>query len=208
MPAPVKLHGFKLGKLEKNILNLMWSGDEPQGKLIPIWNDICQTYGIEFSAYPKKDQPEELYKENKYKCALTRLVKARLIKPEIIPTSTNGFSRLNPKGHGYNYYSLTALGRIVVEELQQPNSKHVLFLKELEDLKTVLGQLKSLGYVQVMANQILDALWQLSCQSFVDRGEFDRYWNRTKFGRLLQSCGVVKRVRVGFKDRRCKYFLT
>jgi len=75
MSTPVKLHGFKLGKLEKNVIHLMRKGDEPHGKPILIWNEICQTYGIEFSAYPKKDQPEELYKENKYKCALTRLVK-------------------------------------------------------------------------------------------------------------------------------------
>ncbi|MDR2700657.1 MAG: hypothetical protein LBC12_07695 [Nitrososphaerota archaeon] len=207
MSTLVKLHVIRIGNLERNVIQLMWEGDKPPGTPVLIWDGICQTYGIEFSAYPKKDQTEELSKENKYKCALTRLVKARLIKPETIPTSTNKFPRLSPKGHGYNYYSLTALGRLVAEELQQPDPKQVLFLKELDNLKTALGWLRALGHVKVTAEQILDALWQLSKQSFVDKAEFNRYWNGTKLGRMLQNCGMVKRARVGMKDRRRKYFL-
>jgi len=209
MSTLAKSHGIRLGNLEKNVIQLMWEGDKPPGTPILIWDGICRNYGITFSACPKKDQTKERSKEHQYQCVLTRLIKVRIIKPEMIPTTSKDQNlRPNPRGHGYLYYSLTAFGRLIAEELQQPDPKAVLFLKELADLKKTLDQLRALGHIQVTADQILDVLWQqLSSQNFAGRDEFDRYWNGTKLGIMLRHCGMVKHARVGKGDRRRKYFL-
>ncbi|MDR0460617.1 MAG: hypothetical protein LBH62_04170 [Nitrososphaerota archaeon] len=206
MPLPVKLHGFKLGKLERNVIHLMKKGDEPHGKSILIWNEICQTYGIEFSPYPKKDQPEELYKENKYKCALTRLVKIHILKPSIIIQQTSKSNSLipNPKGHGYNYYSLTDFGRLVADKLDQEQQQIERSLRAKEVLKKALCQLRGAGCVLITIDQIREVLWQLSGNSFDSREEFDKYWNNTKFGVMLKDF-TFDRSRVGENDGRRTY---
>ena len=206
MPLPVKLHGFKLGKLEKNVIHLMKKGDEPHGKPVLIWNGICQTYGIEFSPYPKKDQPEELYKENKYKCALTRLVKLHILKPSIImpQTSENASVMPHPKGHGYNYYCLTDFGRLVADKLDQEQQQKEQSLRAKEDLEKALCQLRGAGCVIVTINQIREVLWPLSGGNFDSRVEFDKYWNNTKFGVMLKDF-TFDRSRVGENDGRRTY---
>jgi hypothetical protein len=209
MPTPVKSHGFKLGKIEKNVIYLMWKSDEPPGKLILIWADICQTYGIDFSSCPKKDQPEERRKEAKYKCALSRLVKIRILKPAIIlPTATskNSFSMPSPKGHGYNYYSLTPMGRLVAEQLCQQQQQKEFLLKTKEDLKKALDQLRGVGCVLVTIDQIREVLYQLSGSNFGSRVEFDKYWNNTKFGVMLKDF-TFGRFRVGENDGRRIYHI-
>jgi hypothetical protein len=206
MPTPVKSHGFKLGKIEKNVIYLMWKGDEPHGKPILIWNEICQTYGIEFSPYPKKDQTEELSKENKYKCALTRLVKIHILKPSIIiPQASKSNSLIpNPKGHGYNYYSLTDFGRLVADKLDQEQQQKERSLRAKEDLKNALCQLRGAGCILVTLDQIREVLWQLSGSNFDNRVEFDNYWNNTKFGVMLKNFTFDK-SRVGENDGRMLY---
>ncbi|MCL2288081.1 MAG: hypothetical protein FWC33_02730 [Candidatus Bathyarchaeota archaeon] len=206
MSTPVKLHGFNLGKLEKDVIKLMREGDEPPGKPILIWVGICQTYGIDFSAGSKKDQTEELYKENQYKCAISRLIKVRLIKLEIMPTSKGTFLVPNPRGLGYNYYSLTKLGRLVADKLLQQEHQRVRSLRVKADLRKAFDQLCDLGYVQVTIEQIREVLWQLSGDTFGSRAEFDEYLSNVKIGRMLQYCSV-KRTRVSKKDRRQKYQL-
>ena len=207
MSTPVKLHGFKLGQLEKNVIYLMRKGDEPHGKPILIWMDICQTYGIEFSAYPKKDQPEEFFKEKQYKCALSRLVKARIIKPSIrIPsTSENNFSIPNPKGHGYNYYSLTKFGRAVADKLHQEQHQKERSMRAKVDLKKVMDKICDTGCVEFAIDLIQRELWQLSGDSFGSRAEFDGYWSNTKIGIMLKGYRVEPITRVGKKDRHQKY---
>jgi len=204
----VKSHGFKPGKIEKNIINLMRKGDEPHGKSILIWNEICQTYGIEFSSYPKKDQPEELSKENKYKCGLTRLVKAHILKPSIIlpQTSKNNSLISNPKGHGYNYYCLTDFGRLVADKLYQEQQHKERSLRAKWDLERALGQLREVGYVEVTIDQIQGVLWQLVGDSFENREEFYGFWSNVKIGVMLQNY-KVERERVSRTDRRQKYHL-
>ena len=118
----------------------------------------------------------------------------------------DGFSVPDPKGNGYNYYSLTELGYLVVEKLQQPNPKLLLFLKETTELEKALDQLKALGTVEVTADQVREVIWQLSGNSFSSRVVFDRYWNNTKLGRLLRNC-TVGQVRIGGGNRHRKYFL-
>jgi len=202
----VKSHGFKLGKLEKNVIHLLRKGDEPHGKPILIWNEIYQTYGIEFSAYPKKDQPEELYKENKYKCALTRLVKIHILKPSIIIQQTSKSNSLipHPKGHGYNYYSLTDFGRLVADKLDQEQQQIERSLRAKEALKKALCQLRGAGCVLITIDQIREVLWQLSGNNFDNREEFDKYWNNTKFGVMLKDV-TSDRSRVGENDGRRTY---
>ncbi|MDR2202712.1 MAG: hypothetical protein LBE76_00070 [Nitrososphaerota archaeon] len=204
MPSLGKLLGFKLGKHEKSILLLMRKGNVPLGKPIPIWADIYQMYDIDFSVYQKKDQPEEQYKENKYKCALTRLVKGRLIKPAIMVRED--FSVFSPKGHGYNFYCLTELGGLVVERLYQQKCQQELLLRAKVDLGKVLGQFCGLGIVEVTVEQIRDALWQLSMDSFGGRVEFDRFWNNTRLGLMLRGV-VLGRARLGVSDGRRVYYL-
>jgi len=208
MPTPVKSHGFKPGKIEKNVIHLMRKGDEPHGKPILIWNEICQTYGIEFSPYPKKDQTEELSKENKYKCGLTRLVKARIIKPSIIIPSTSKNNSLipNPKGHGYNYYSLTKFGRAVADKLYQEQQQKERSLRAKADLNRALDQLREVGCVEVMIDQIQSVLWQLVGDNFGSRAEFEGFWSNVKIGLMLHD-HKVERTRVSRTDRRQKYQL-
>jgi len=202
----VKSHGFKPGKIEKNIINLMRKSNEPHGKPILIWNEICQTYGIEFSAYPKKDQPEELSKENKYKCGLTRLVKAQILKPSIIPhTSNNNSSMPNPRGHGYNYYSLTDFGRLVADKLYQEQQQKERSLRAKGDLERAMGQLREVGCAEVTIDQIQSVLWQLVGDSFESREEFYGFWSNVKIGVMLHD--KVDRERVNRTDRRQKYHL-
>jgi len=202
---PVKLHGFRLGKRERVVLRLMLKGDTPRGTPIPIWLDICQEVDIEYGFLQKKFQRAEFCNENMYKCALSRLVRKGLIKPII--EGRQDCSLLDPKVHGYNYYCLTELGRLVAEELQQPDPKMVLFLKEFGVLQNVLVQLVGFGAVEVTVDQIREELWLLIGHTFSSGVEFDRYWNNTKLGLLLKRC-VVGQVRVGVIVRQRKYFLS
>ena len=195
---------FKLGWREKIILLLMLKCDDPPGTPNFLWIDICKTFEIEFSSASKKSQPHLLNKEHKFKCALTRLIKRGLIKPVMMERPD--FSVQHPKGHGYNNYSLTKLGRQVAEKLQQPSPQQEQPLSDQADLKKALAELVSLGYVHVMVEQILEMLWQTVGYRFVIREEFERYWNETRLGLVLQSCGIG-RTRAGHGDRRWRYCL-
>jgi len=208
MSTPAKLHGVKLGKTQKDVTELMRKGDDPPGKPILIWNDIYQTYGIEFSAYPKKDQPEELNKENKYKCAISRLTKIGVMKYEIIASTTSkeNLPTPNPRGHGYNYYSLTKYGRLIADKLHQQQLQKERSLRAKEDLKKTMDQLRDAGYVEVTIDQIQNVLWQLTGNSFSNRAEFDGYWNIVRIGIMLHNC-KVERTRISKKNRQQKYHL-
>ncbi|MDR0373115.1 MAG: hypothetical protein LBI79_06115 [Nitrososphaerota archaeon] len=201
-----KLLGFRLGKREKSILLLMRAGDALRGKSVPVWVDICRVFEIEFGSLSKKHQPEEFCEENKYKCALSRLVRVCLIKPDV--KVREDFSLLDPRGHGYDYYRLTELGCLVVEALWLRECQRVLLLRAKEDLEKVLCQFRGLGCVEVTLDQLLEGLWELSGEGFGDRIEFDRFWSNTKIGVMLQNCGGVERSRVSRRNRRRKYRLT
>jgi hypothetical protein len=200
-----KLLGFRLGKREKDVLLLMRADGALMGKSVPIWRDICSVFKIEFGSLSKKQQPGELREENRYKCALSRLVRVRIIKPTL--RMREDFSLLDPKGHGYDHYCLTTLGCLVVEKLWQQECQKKLLLRAKEDLVKVLGQLRGLGYVEVTLEQVLEELWELSGEEFGGRVEFDRFWSNTKIGVMLQNCEGVERSRVGRGDRRRKYRL-
>ena len=200
---------FKLGWREKIILLLMLKCDDPPGTPNFLWIDICKTFEIEFSSASKKSQPHLLNKEHKFKCALTRLIKRGLIKPVMMERPD--FSVQHPKGHGYNNYILTKLGRQVAEKLQQPTPQQAQFLKDHAALKNALEQLYALGHTEVMLDQVRAVIWQqqqqLSLYCFGNsRVEFDAYWNNTKLGLMLKRY-TVGQVRISVNDRQRKYGL-
>jgi hypothetical protein len=197
-----------LGWREKIILLLMLKCDNPPGTPNFLWIDICQTFEIDFSSASKKSQIAMLKKEHKFKCSLTRLIKKGLIKPAVMERPD--FSVQHPKGHGYNKYSLTKLGRQVAEKLQRPTPQQTQ-LKAHEALKNALDQLYALGHTEVMLDQVRAVIWQqqqqLSLYCFGNsRVEFDAYWNNTKLGLMLKRY-TVGQVRIGVNDRQRKYGL-
>lgn len=201
-----KLLGCKLGKREKDVLLLMRADGALKGKSVPIWRDICCVFGIEFGVLSKKHQLDAFLEENRYKCTLSRLVRMRIIKPNI--RMREDFSLLDPRGHGYDHYSLTVFGGLVVERLWWQECQKKLLLRAGEDLVRVLGRFRGLGFVEVTFEQVLEGLWELSSEGFLGgRVEFYRFWSKTKLGVMLQKCGGVERLRVGRGDRRRKYRL-
>ena len=116
----------------------------------------------------------------------------------------NSSSVASPKKYGHNFYSLTPKGRLVAENIQHQQE---LALKDLKDVQTALNTLLTLGHDNVTMEQVRDVLWQSSTERFVNRAEFDAYWNNMRLGVLLQKCSCG-RIRVGFNNRHRKYFLT
>jgi len=133
-------------------------------------------------------------------------VKIHILKPSIIIQQSSKSNSLipNPRGHGYNYYSLTDFGRLVADKLDQEQQQKERSLRAKEVLKKALCQLRGAGCVIVTIDQIREVLWQLSGNSFDSRVEFDKYWNNTKFGVMLKDF-TFDRSRVGENDGRRTY---
>ena len=112
---------------------------------------------------------------------------------------------LNPKGHGYNYYSLTDFGRLVADKLYQEQLQKERSLRAKVDLKKVMDKIWGAGCVEFAIDLIQRELWQLSEGSFGGRAEFDKYWSNTKIGIMLKGYRVEPIMRVGKKDRHQKY---
>ncbi|MCL2173443.1 MAG: hypothetical protein FWB84_07400 [Candidatus Bathyarchaeota archaeon] len=198
-----RVNTVRLGKNEKCVLLLMLKGDKPKGCSNPIWLDIALKFKIDYSSLSKKSQHLKFRQERTLRQTLYRLTVKGLIVPSVV-MPLNSSSIASPKKYGHNFYSLTPKGRQIAENLQQQQE---LALKDLEALQTALSALLALGHNNVTAEQVRNVLWQSSTEKFVNRAEFDAYWNNTRLGVLLQksSCG---RIRVGFNNRHRKYFLT
>lgn len=191
----------RLGKNERFILLLMLQGDEPQGCANPIWFELSRELKIDFGLLPKKYQHIKFRQEKSFRQSLYRLATKGLIKPLVIMRQTSS-SIASPKRYGYSFYSLTPAGRVVAEKIKVQE----LALRDLEDLVAALEALLALGHNKVTMGQVRDVLWQSSSARFVNRPDFDAYWNNMRLGLLLQKC-KYSCVRVGSFTRYREYFL-
>jgi len=195
-----KLHGLtRIGRREKSILLLMLKSDDPPGKPNPVWFDIYNEFGINYSSLPKKYQPK-FREERNFRLSLYRLAKKGLVRP--VSILSNGCSLSDPRGYGYIFYCLTQNGRKRAEKLECERKTSISH----EDLEKVVQQLKALSNQQVTLSRIRELLWQQSHDKFTDRNEFDRYWNNSKLGLELRKC-ASKRTQISKKDGRRKYLL-
>jgi hypothetical protein len=174
----------------------MLESDEPKGQPNPIWFDLYATYKIEYNALPKKYQ-KKLRKEHALRQSMYRLTKNGFIKPLLI--AQQNASLPSPKAYGYSFYSLTQTGRLAAEKLNRT-------AKDRKEIEKALHQLRVLGNSQVILSQIHEVLWEVSLERFISREEFDKYWNKTKLGLILQKYRV-ERTRVGKNDGRRKYYI-
>ena len=181
----------------------MLKGDKPKGCSNPIWLDLALKFKIDYSSLSKKSQYLKFRQERTLRQNLYRLTIKGLIVPSVV-LPPNSSSIASPKKFGHNFYSLTPKGHQIAENIQQQQE---LALKDLEALQTALSALLALGHNNVTTEQVRNVLWQNSTERFVNRIEFDAYWNNTRLGVLLQKCNC-SRIRVGFNNRHRKYFLT
>jgi len=110
---------------------------------------------------------------------------------------------VSPKRYGYNFYSLTPTGRLIAEKIQQQQEQT---LRDMHDLQVVLDLFRGLGYSIVSVEQVRHVLWQTFASKFIDKAEFDMYWNNTWLGLLLHRC-TFGRVRAWESHRPRKYRL-
>ncbi|MCL2476974.1 hypothetical protein [Candidatus Bathycorpusculum sp.] len=204
MRTQEKSHGSanRLGRREKSLLLLMLRSDEPQGKPNPIWLDVYKEFEINYNCGLSKKYQRAFQEEKKFREAIGRLTKRGFIKPMLIAQQDTAIS--DPRGYGYNFYSLTSPGRSRAEKLQQyqkTSSK-----KDNQELEETLTQLRAMGTNQVTTRQIREELWQQTRQRFANRAEFEKHWNNTKLGRMLKKHNF-ERTRVGKYDGRRKYIL-
>jgi len=194
---------LKIGRVQKLLLFLLLKEDNPQGRRILIWIAIHREFKIEYKLFFPKKKQKAFKEEQKIKQAFDRLVRQKFVLP--LWSTPDGFSLFSPNGSECDLCILTEEGRLVAERLKRQEQ----FLKVNSEvaMQRVLDQLRSLGYVCVTAEQILEGLWMDSFHEFTDREMFDKYWNRVKFGLTLQKCGVV-RDRISKSDNRRKYCLT
>ncbi|MCL2359399.1 MAG: hypothetical protein LBH74_07070 [Nitrososphaerota archaeon] len=187
----------KLGKQEKKLLLLMLRNDEPQGKPTLIWVDVYQEFEIDYSCLPKKYQPK-VRKEKTLRQSIRRLTKRGLIKPIVIAQQNTALT--DPRGQGYNFYSLTPPGRSVAEKLTQPQTSS----KDTNELEKTLNQLRTQNNKYVTTTQIRELLWQNTDQKDTNKPDFEKHWNNTKLGRMLKKYNI-ERTRVRKNDGRRKY---
>jgi len=173
----------------------MLKNDEPKGTPIGIWFDIYNEHNITYCAIPKKHQ-KNFQKERAFRQTLRLLTKKTYIKP--VPTNKQKFSLTHQKRYGYNFYILTNKGRLTAEKINQK-------ITNTEKLQKILNQLQNQGHKYVTITQIRNNLWQTTTQNFTNKKEFEKYWNNTKIGLMLQK-HVIIQGRIGFKDRRQKYY--
>lgn len=189
----------KLGWREKSILLLMLKGDEPPGKPNPIWFDIYSEFGLNYNSLPKRYQPK-FREERNFRLSIHRLTKKDLVRPvSVVPADS---SIPDPRGFGYNFYSLTLTGRIKAKKLQKKENR----LKIQEDLEGIVKQLKTSRIEHVTISQIRELLWQQSQNKFASRDEFNQYWNNTKLGLTLKKYSLGWK-QISAKDGRKKYRL-
>lgn len=194
-----KSHGLtKLGWREKSILLLMLKSDNPPGKPNPIWFDIYSEFGLNYTSLPKKYQPK-FREERNFRLSIHRLTKKGLVRPvSVIP---DGCSLADPRGYGYNFYSLTQTGRAIAEKLGLEKRAS----KSDEDFDEILKLLKAQGSVIITLGQMRELLWQKSHGKFSDREAFEKYWSQRRLAVTLKKRGL-KNVRAGFGKRQRIYF--
>jgi hypothetical protein len=198
MLTPAKPSGLsKLGKQEKKLLLLMLRNDEPKGNPTLIWVEVYQEFEIYYSCLPKKYQ-RKFRKEKTLRQSIRRLTKRGLIKPIVITQQNTVLT--DPRGQGYNFYSLTPPGRLTAEKLNPPQTNS----KDTKELEKTLSQLRTQSNSYITTIQIRELLWQNTDRQFVNKPEFDKYWNNTKLGRMLKKY-TLKRTRVRKNDGRRKY---
>jgi hypothetical protein len=194
---------LNVGRREKRLLFLLRERDEPAGRPIAIRDAVCREFKIHYDPYLLKSrQREAVCEERRVKRAFERLFKNGFVVP--VWALREGFSLVPLGGRvDFGYCILTEKGRLVVERLKRQEQ----FLKVEEDtVARVLGQFRDLDYVYVTVEQFREGLWLDSFHGFVDRVAFDRYWNNTKLGKVLQQCAAGW-VRIGRKNRHRKYRL-
>jgi hypothetical protein len=194
---------LKIGRVQKLLLFLLLKEDNPRGKRIPIWIAIHREFKIDYKPFFSKTKQKAFDEERKIRYAFERLVRQKFVLP--VWSTLDGFSLVSLDGSECDFCILTDAGLLVAERLKRQEQ----FLKVDAEVavRRVLDHLRSLGYVYVTAEQILEGLWVDSFCEFADRGMFDKYWNRAKLGLMLQKCGV-DRDRISRLDGRRKYCLT
>jgi len=194
---------LKLGKLQKLLLFLILEEeDNHQGRRILIWIAVQRKFGLDYKTYCSKKKQKELFEEErKIRHAYERLV----VKEFVVSlwSAETGFSFVPLEGRACDFCILTPKGRLVAERLKHQEQ----VLKDKAAMRRVLKRFSVLGYSSVMAEQILEFLWMDSFQGFVDREAFERYWHRTKLGKVLKKCGVSN-SRLSRLDGRREYDLT
>lgn len=191
---------IRLGWREKRILLLMLKGDEPPGKPNPIWFDIYSEFGLSYNSLPKKYQPK-FREERNFRLSILRLTKKGLVRPvSVIP---KGCSLLDPRGYGYNFYSLAQSGRQAAEKARWNENAE----KSHIDFEETMQIFAVRGIEQVTISQVREMLWQRASDKFSCREEFEKYWNKHKLGFALKTY-VNERTRVSRKDSKRKYCLT
>ncbi|MDR2203769.1 MAG: hypothetical protein LBE76_05680 [Nitrososphaerota archaeon] len=197
---------LNVGRRERRLLFLLRERDEPAGKPIAIRDAVCREFKIDYKPYTLKNRQKEAFCEERYvRRAFERLFKKGFVVP--VRALRDGFS-LIPSDDvvDFDYCILTKEGRLVAERLKQ-QTQGLKVEEEVEAVRRVLVQFRSLGYVYVTALQVRDFLWQDLQEKFVSREEFDKYWHNTKIGLRLQKYRVG-RARVSKRDTHRKYCLT
>jgi hypothetical protein len=181
--------------------------DIPRERVISVWGAVYREFKIDYEPYKsKKRQPEMFCEECYVRRAFWRVFRQEWARP-VWAAPEGGYS-LMPSSLGdrgdFLFCVLTAKGRLVAEQLKRQE----LILKfEKEDIVgRVVGQLLGLGFVYATVELVLDFLWGNCFEGFVNREEFDVYWNGEKLGYALRRCGVV-RSRISGVDGRMKYCL-
>ena len=194
---------LNVGRREKRLLFLLRERDEPAGKPIAIRNAVHREFKIHYDPYLLKSrQREAVCEERRVKRAFKRLFENGFAVP--VWALRDGFSLVPSGGRvDFGYCILTEKGRLFVEQLK--HQEQVLKVEE-EAVERVLDKFRSLGCVYVTVEQFREGLWLDCFHGFVDRLAFDKYWNNTKLGKLLQQC-TAGCARVGMKDRHQKYRL-
>jgi len=190
-----------MGSLQRLLLFLLLDEDNPLGRYIPIWHVVHRRFGIEYEPFLARKKQNVFDKERKIKYAFERLV----VKGFVLPmwASLTGFSLFSLDGSVCDRCILTEKGRLFAERLKYQElvlKEEVAVVKRIFDMVYVLNE----GFVTFEC--VLEFLWLDSFHGFVNRVEFDRYWNGTKLGKVLRLCGV-SRSRVSRLDGRMRYYV-
>jgi len=178
----------------------MLHSDEPPGKPNPIWFDVYKEFEINYNCGLSKKYQRKFQEEKRLREAIWRLTKRGFTKPILIAQQDTTLQ--DPRGYGYNFYSLTPQGRSTAEKLQYQK----IIVADNQELEETVNQLRTKGNKQVTIRQIREDLWQQTCQRFANREEFENHWNNTKLGRMLKKY-ICKRTRVGKYNGQRRYTL-
>jgi len=178
----------------------MLVSDEPPGKPNPIWFDVYKEFEINYNCGLAKKYQRKFQEEKRLRETMGRLTKRGLTKPIIIAQQDTTLQ--DPRGYGYNFYSLTPQGRLAAEKLEQKKTSTT----DNQELEKTITHLRDQGNTQVTIKQIRENLWQQTQQRFANRAEFEMHWNNTKLGRILKK-HTWKRTRIGKYRGQRKYNL-